>query len=58
MQNLRQKFKQRKNLNQHIHNIHENPQNYNCDECGKNFTHKSSLVKHTKICKKEIKIAT
>ena len=52
MQNLRQKFKQRKNLNQHIHNIHENPQNYNCDKCGKNFTHKSSLVKHTKICKK------
>ena len=46
------KFKQRKNLKQHIHNIHENPQKYNCDKCEKKFAHKSSLVKHTKICKK------
>ena len=45
------KFKQKKNLNQHMKEVHENPNTFKCEKCGKVYSHKRSLDKHTKICK-------
>ena len=45
-------FKQKKNLNQHMKNVHNNTNTFKCVNCDKVYSHKSSLDKHTKICKK------
>lgn len=45
-------FKKQQHLVQHIRQIHENPQTFKCEECGKSYAHKRSLTKHMKKCKK------
>ena len=44
-------FKQKKNLNQHTRNVHENTDKFECQKCGKTYAHKRSLDKHVKKCK-------
>lgn len=46
-------FKQRKNLNQHVRNVHESTEVFKCVKCGKVYSHKRSLEKHTVICNKK-----
>ena len=45
-------FKQKKNLNQHVKNIHENIGKFECKKCGIIYAQKSSLGKHIKKNKK------
>ena len=44
-------FKQKKNLNQHTRNVHENTDKFECKQCKKKYAHKTSLDKHLKKCK-------
>ena len=43
---LRQNMLYHKN---HIHTVHEGHKDFNCETCGKSFTHESSLKKHIRI---------
>ena len=45
-------FTLRYNLLQHVRDVHENPQTFECNHCSKSYAHKSSLTKHLKKCKK------